>query len=179
MLRMDDKFARRVAQGTGLLVEGFTQPLQRQNAQRVLGHSHKPFWTLLRGKPCNPSNSLNADSVRFVIIVCRPTAVNNGGSEETNVVYFPRRIVCMLNQLWCQFKPVQPARSCSSGQSLLGARERVAIVAVFELDKDSNIYTPLLSAAPNTTATCYAPLPIENLIRSHVVIPCWGMEVMM
>lgn len=54
---MDDKFARRVAQGAGLLVEGFTQPLQCQNAQCVLGHSHKTFWTLLRGKPCNPDNS--------------------------------------------------------------------------------------------------------------------------
>ena len=52
VLGVDDKLAGSVAQGAGLLVEGFTQPLQSQNAQRVLGHSHKPFWALLRRKSC-------------------------------------------------------------------------------------------------------------------------------
>lgn len=60
VLRMDNESARGVAQRAGLLIEGFPQPFQCQDAQCVLGYSHKPLWTLLRGKSCNATKSLKA-----------------------------------------------------------------------------------------------------------------------
>lgn len=47
VLRVDEEFAGGVAQGAGLLVKGFTEALQSEDAQCVLGYCHKPFWTLL------------------------------------------------------------------------------------------------------------------------------------
>lgn len=52
LTRVDDKLARRVAQAQRLLVEELAHALQRQHAQRVLGHRHKALWHLLAAEAC-------------------------------------------------------------------------------------------------------------------------------
>lgn len=96
VLRVDDELARGVAQGTGLLIEGFTQPLQSQNAQRVLGHSYEPFWTLLRGKSCSQATPVSI--LHHQVIRLLATSSNKPKGNQACAVL--NKLSCIMFETW-------------------------------------------------------------------------------